>query len=55
MEGFSYKERLDGLVFFSLECKRLTGDLAEVFNNIMRGIDRVDSQSLFYKDGESKT
>ena len=43
----SYKERL-GLL--SLECRRLRGDLIEVYK-IIRGIDQLDSQYL----GESKT
>ena len=44
----SYKERLDRLELFSLECRRLRGDLIKV-NKIMRGIDKVDNQYLFPK------
>jgi len=54
LDGLSYKERLDRLGLFSLEHRRLRGDLIEVYK-IMRGIDKVDSQHLFPKGGESKT
>ena len=50
----SYKKRLDRLGLFSLEHRRLRSDLIEVYK-IMRGIDKVDSQYLFPKVGESKT
>eukprot|EP00061_Rhincodon_typus_P010461 g34775.t1 len=39
MEGLSYKARLDRLGLFSLERRRLRGDLIEVYK-IMRGIPR---------------
>ena len=54
LDGLSYKERLDRLGLFSLVRRRLRGDLIEVYK-IMRGIDKVDSQYLFPKVGESKT
>ena len=53
LDGLSYKERLDKLGLFSLERRRLRGDLIEVYK-IMRGIDQLDSQYLFPKVGESK-
>ena len=49
-----YKERLDRLRLFSLECRRHRDDLIEVYK-ITRGIDQLDSQHIFPKVGESKT
>ena len=46
MEGRSYDERLRDLRLFSLERRRLRGDLIEAYKMI-RGLDRVDSESLF--------
>ena len=54
LDGLSYKERLDRLGLFSLECRRLRDDLIEVCK-IMRGIDQLDSQYLFPKIGDFKT
>jgi len=52
--GLSYEERLERLGLFSLEIRRLRGDLIEVYK-IMRGIDRVDSQTLFPRVVTSRT
>jgi len=46
LEGFRYEERLDKFGLFSIERRGLRGDLKEVYN-IMRDMERVDSQRLF--------
>eukprot|EP00061_Rhincodon_typus_P006193 g26565.t1 len=46
IEGMSYTVRLEKLGLFSLERRRLRGNLTEIYE-IMRCIDRVDGQSLF--------
>eukprot|EP00061_Rhincodon_typus_P014230 g41133.t1 len=53
MEDLSYKERLDRLRLFSLEHRRLRGNLIEVYK-IMRGIDRVNGSCLYPRMGISR-
>ena len=45
LEDMDYEERLNRLRLFSLECRRMRGDLTEVYK-IMTGLDRVVSQSF---------
>ena len=54
MEGISYEERLEKLGLFSLERRRLRGNLIKVYK-VMRGMDRVDSQKLLPRVEESIT
>lgn len=53
LEGLSYRERLCKLRCYSLEHRRMTGDIIEVYK-IMRGIDRVDAQCVLPRVGESR-
>ena len=49
-----YRERLARLGLYSLEGRRMRGALIEVYK-IMRGIDRMNTHSLFPRVGELKT
>ena len=54
LRNLSYKERLKNLGMFSLRCRRLRGDMIEVFKMI-QGIDKINLEKLFYVDEDKKT
>ena len=54
MIGLSYEERLSQLGLYSLEFRRVRGNLIET-DKIITGLDRVDSERMFPMVGESRT
>ena len=54
MAGLSYEESLNQLGLYSLEFRRVRGDLIEIYK-ILTGLDRVDSERIFPLVGESRT
>ena len=54
LRGLDYEERLSRLGLYSLEFRRMRGDLIETYK-IMKGIDRIDAGRLFPLVGESRT
>ena len=53
MAGLSYEERLSRLGLYSLEFRRVRGNLIETCK-ILTGLDRVDSEGIFPMVGESR-
>ena len=54
MRGFDYEERLRRLGLYSLEFRRLRGDLMETYK-MMRGLDRVEVERFFPLSKEVRT
>ena len=54
MRGLAYEERLSRLGLYSLEFRRLRGDLIETYK-IMKGLDRVEAARLFPLTTETRT
>ncbi|MBN3302039.1 PLCZ1 phosphodiesterase, partial [Amia calva] len=54
LKGMSYSERLRELNLFTLEQRRLSGDLIQVFK-IMKGIDHIKPEELFQISRDTRT
>ena len=54
LRNLSYEERLKRLGMFSLRCRRLRGDMIEVFKMI-HSIDKVNLGTLFCIDEDERT
>ena len=54
MASLSYEERLSWLGLYSLEFRKVKGDLIETYK-ILTGLDRVDSEKMFPMVGEFRT
>ena len=54
IKGLTYEERLNSLGLYSLEFKRMRGDLIEVYN-ILKRDDKVNVDQMFPLMGKSRT
>ena len=54
LRNLSYEERLKRLGMFSLRCRRLKGDMIEVFK-IIHGRDKLNLWKLFCLDEDRRT
>ena len=54
LRGLAYEERLSRLGLYSLEFRRMRGDLIETYK-IMKGIDKIEAGKLFPLAGETRT
>ena len=54
LRGLAYEERLSRLGLYSLEFRRMRGDLKETYK-IMKGIDKIEAVKLFPQAGETRT
>ena len=54
LRGLAYEERLNRLGLYSLEFRRMRGDLIETYK-IMKGIDKIEAGKLFPLADETRT
>ena len=54
LRGLSYEERLNELGLYSLEFRRMRGDLIETYK-MMNGMDRIEVERLFPLKKDSRT
>ena len=54
LAGLSYVERLERLGLYTLEFRRMRGDLIETYK-IIKGLDTLEAGSMFPLMGESRT